>query len=403
MLVLGCGHAGGSAAFETVRLGFETTIVGRRPLAQTSPALQRLVRSSPLASHRTLDIDELTNEELRDLVIPFDWTVLANEPRSLSGSDLDHTECLRHAKTRLDVLLESGFDRPGRFVIRIGSPAGERPDPSFRASGELQYVALKRELLQLAERYAESGLNIATVAPGELRSPYSGYQPDPYEAMLGQFATLPKLHNIPIAATSDRSFGEAVVVVAAVGKAGGWYEVSDGIFGSGSTVGRMAAVRGLEPKGLVTWTPAGAMHLYDVLASGLSLDLDLVTRETSGWEVELAAAKSMRSAHRVMAASSMWWAGPDAKRRAATASDHAFAGLGGSIVRSLSHQLSAPLLGVMLALGSNRSSADVDALAGELHTRWPALGALLGLPLNPTDRQARLIDAIDRQAERSSM
>ena len=409
VLVVGAGHAGASIAATAVEAGLETTVWSRRPLADLSPRFRAICQStvygaSRVAIHRQIDWWE--HPDLPNALEKVDWLVLADEPRDTNSTSQEQLLHIERAAHRYRQLEAAGFGRAGRAVVRVGSPAGEAPDPAFPGAKDLPYVRLKRALGEQAKRASERGVCVSTVAPAEIHSAFSSYQSDPYVLALSRFDSLPAVHDIPVSAVSDQSLGEAVLVAAAMAQPGSWYEVADGTLGPGRALQLMAATVGHSPlPPLVEWHPVGAHHLFEVLRSGVPADLDTLVEGTEGWEQELAALQSLRDSQQTIAAASLWWAGKEAQNRARRAAGAAWAAGLGSVARAVGQQLSAEVLGVLLALGNHRSSEAVDGLAQKLRAEQPTLAARL-LPVSQTSavqRAQRLTSAVERQAARSSM
>ncbi len=399
VLVIGAGHAGASVAAAAVEAGLQTTVWGRRPLAELSSAFKRLG-----VDYRQMDWWEQPDpgRQLEDV----HWLVLADEPRDIKGTDHGRQAHSDRAEQRYRMLETVGFTEPSRSVVRIGSPAGERPDPTFSGARDLPYVRLKLLLAQRADEAAARGLRLSTIAPAEIHSPYSTYSDDPYRLGLARLKSLSVVHDVPVAAVSDQSLGEAVLLASALATPGSWLEVADGTLGPGRALQMMASTLGRSPlPPLVEWLPGGSHHLFDVLHHRAAVDLDHLIAGTRGWEHELAPLRSVRDAQSALAGASFWWAGADAVARARRTTGASWGAALGSMARAVGQQVGGELLGVMLALGTDRTVSAIDDLDSRLRSERPPLASRLLDPTQPTatERAQRLSAAVERQAARSSM
>lgn len=419
LLIIGFGHGGGSVARAAAALGLPATIWGRRDLAEANPALHRAAVDQrwPLQAE-TVDVaDPSAWPALVARLRRFDWVVLAHEPAPL-GSDTSRAGEHQAAAIGLyGALGAAGFGdgpgsgrparRPGprKVIVRLGSPAGERPavDLGAEVTGRSAYFTVKWGLRAATEAAAAQGLPVLTVAPGEIHSPWSAHgEADPYRRALRAAPSLPVVHDLPAAAVSDVTLGRAVLAAAAVGRPGHWYPVADGTMGPGRALIVMAQELGVALPSVVGWDAVSARHLLDVVHARQPLDLGLLAAHTSGLEVELAAARAMADVAVGLSDVLWWWAGAQSREQGRRLATVVPAQLASVALQRVVDPVTADLLAILAALGPAGGNDEIGGLAPALAHTVPAWAERLDPRVGSDQRWARLMAAVRAQARAST-
>ncbi len=407
LLVIGHGHGGGSVAAAAAGLGIPTTIWGRRELAEANPCLHRhLIEPNSQISFERVDVDTRPPGELAGRLRRFDWVVLAHEARALEMSS-EGIQGVLDGATRLYGALEvAGFgtdrlESIPRRIVRLGSPAAEAPVPEVAPRlADHAYSRIKAELRGLAEAQASGGLPVLTVAPAEIHSPWSGYgSTDPYRISLDRLGAMSVLHDFPTAAVSDVTAGRAVLLAAGVGDPGAWYQVADGVFGPGRAVEMMAGFRGQSSPPVATWQPQATLQLLDFLELGRAPDLEVLREATTGLDAQLSAAQSVQRLQQGLTTAALWWAGSQARQTGRRIGAELSAGAVASILRSMGEGLAPAVVALLLGMGLDRPSKELEALEPALRHRAPGWVDFLTPLTSPDLRRERLVDSVGRQSQ----